>query len=61
MVETNNKTATHNKTGNVYTIITDKGIDCTNERDGTRVVVYTRDNMIFVREYNEFSDKFTFD
>lgn len=49
----------HNKTGNIYYVITDKAIDCTNERDGERVVVYTRDGMLFTREYKEFIKKFT--
>jgi hypothetical protein len=36
-------------------------IDCTNERDGTKVVVYTNvegEPLVFVREEKEFQEKF---
>lgn len=49
----------HKKTGNIYTVITDSAIDCTNERDGTQVVVYCNvEGMWFVREAKEFWQKF---
>lgn len=51
--------ARHNKSGDIYTVITMDAIDCTNERADTRVVVYTKNDMTFVREYNEFVEKFT--
>lgn len=38
-----------------------RAIDCTNERDGTRVVVYTNvegEPLVFVREESEFLAKF---
>jgi hypothetical protein len=37
------------------------GIDCTNARDGTTVAVYCAEddeNRVYVREINEFMDKF---
>lgn len=47
------------ETGNVYTVIVDNAIDCTNERDGTQVVVYCNvEGMWFVREAKEFWQKF---
>jgi hypothetical protein len=48
------------KTGNLY-IVTNRGIDCTNCRDGTPVIIYSpiadRSN-ISVREEKEFYEKF---
>lgn len=41
-----------------YTVITLDGIDCTNERDGLRVVIYTDGTLYFTREYEEFLVKF---
>ena len=52
------KTAIHKKTGNKYQVSADEAIDCTNERDGTPVVVYYRDGMFFVREKTEFIEEF---
>lgn len=52
------KTAVHKKTGNRYQVIANEAIDCTNERDGTPVVIYYRDGMFFVREKAEFIEKF---
>lgn len=49
---------THNKTGNAYQKLFE-AIDCTNERDGINVVVYYRDGKFFVREKQEFLEKFT--
>lgn len=48
------------KNGKVYTVISDNGVDCTNARDGERVVIYTTEgsSRLFVREYKEFIDKF---
>ena len=54
--------ARHNKTGNIYLILKVGAIDCTNERDGTRVVVYApadNENTIYIREEAEFFDKFS--
>lgn len=47
----------HKKTGNTYKLIT-LAIDCTNVRDGTEVAVYTNGDKVFVREKNEFIQKF---
>ena len=46
------------KNGNIYLVITLDGIDCTNERDGLRVVIYTNGTLYFTREYSEFMAKF---
>lgn len=50
--------ATHKKTGKGYQVLSTNVVDCTNERDGTRTVLYYRDGMFFVREYAEFMEKF---
>lgn len=50
----------HKKTGNIYHRLF-YAVDATNERDGTAVVCYHREetlNQIFVREINEFYEKF---
>lgn len=52
------KTAVHKKTGNEYQVIANEAIDCTNERDGTPVVIYYRDGKFFVRDKTEFIEKF---
>ena len=52
------KTAVHKKTGNIYHVLDVKAIDCTNVRDGVKVVIYYRDGMFFVREKKEFDEKF---
>ena len=46
------------KNGNIYLVLTLDGIDCTNERDGLRVVIYTNGELYFTREYEEFMTKF---
>jgi hypothetical protein len=48
----------HKKTGNIYTVIADNAVDCTNERDGTQVVYCNVEGMWFVREAKEFWQKF---
>ena len=52
----------HKKTGTLYQLIA-HAIDCTNNRDGTEVVVYAKhgtdiDNHVFVRDRKEFEEKF---
>jgi hypothetical protein len=52
----------HKKTGNLYEKVID-AIDCTNDRDGTEVVIYRKadeglDAQLFVRERREFEEKF---
>ena len=55
----------HNKTGKLCLVISQNIVNATNSDDGTRMVLYsgvTRDNCgsgLFVREYNEFHEKFT--
>lgn len=46
------------KNGALYEVINMNVIDCTNKREGERVVLYKKDNLLFTREYNEFHDKF---
>ena len=55
----------HNKSNDVYYVM-HVALDCTNERDGLRVVVYERylhhqdaPMLTFVREEQEFLAKFT--
>lgn len=33
-------------------------INCTNQQDGQLMVLYTKDDLLFVREKQEFFDKF---
>lgn len=52
----------NNKTGDIYSLW-DEAIDCTNSRDGTKVIIYYKeddDSIVFVREAKEFYEKFTF-
>jgi hypothetical protein len=51
----------HDKTGKLYRLLA-HGIDRTNSRDGTGVVLYCpqdNENTIFVRETVEFHEKFS--
>jgi len=53
----------HSKTGNRYVSL-GQVLDCTNSRDGTRVVLYQRADGTperFVREAGEFAEKFASD
>lgn len=52
-------TAKNLKTGNLYQVI-GGALDCTNAHDGQKMVVYTRDGELLVRESAEFSQKFAF-
>lgn len=48
------------KSGGLYHIY-DKAIDCTNERDGLKVIIYHQKSdyvRVFVREESEFYEKF---
>lgn len=49
----------HNKTGNIYVVISSQAIECTNGRDGIEYVVYTNGDKIFCRKAFEFYQKFT--
>lgn len=56
-----NKIWINKKNGKEYMVLRE-GIDCTNERDGLKVVIYLAlgvEDKIFVREKNEFLEKFT--
>lgn len=51
----------NNKNGNLYEMI-DVATDCTNTRADTKVIIYSpvdTPDKLFVREENEFSQKFT--
>lgn len=55
----------HKKTDNVYVLIFN-ALNCTNAQDGQKMVLYRRhntdinaDHEYFVREVNEFKEKFT--
>ena len=45
------------KNQNIYHYV-GEAINCTNKDDGTKMVIYEKDNMVFVREYDEFQEKF---
>ena len=49
----------HKKTGNIYYLIINDAIECTNGREDIGYVVYTNGNKIFCREAAEFYQKFT--
>jgi len=46
------------KTGKKYTVITNDAFCATNAYIGTRLVVYTDHEKCFVRDFNEFTEKF---
>ena len=48
----------HKKTGNLYTVLYDEAIECTNGREGIDYTVYTNGDKIFVRQTNEFYKNF---
>lgn len=51
---------THNKTGNIYILLNDDLIECTNGREEKKYCLYAnQEGKIFVRERDEFYDKFT--
>jgi hypothetical protein len=55
------KSFKHLKTGNIYEMVRDDVINCTNANDEQIMVLYKRTdkpNLIFVREKNEFYQKF---
>ncbi|WP_153108978.1 hypothetical protein [Propionivibrio limicola] len=57
------RTYLNKKNGKRYIVLAD-GIDCTNERDGTAVVIYAPEDkpeLICVREKTEFMKKFDFE
>lgn len=51
---------THNKTGNIYHVLTQNVIECTNGREEKKYTLYVNNNgQIFCRETEEFDKKFT--
>lgn len=51
---------THNKTGNIYILLNDDLIECTNGREEKKYCLYANQaGKIFVRERDEFYSKFT--
>jgi hypothetical protein len=51
----------HLKTGNIYQMVRDDVINCTNANDDQIMVLYRREDcpeLIFVREKEEFYQKF---
>lgn len=48
----------HNKTDKIYKTL-GTVINCTNSNDGQLMYLYTDGNLTFVREANEFLEKFT--
>lgn len=50
----------HNKTGNLYILLNDQLTECTNGREEKKYCLYAnQDGMLFVREHDEFNQKFT--
>lgn len=52
------KTVRHIKTNNLYTVLREDVIECTNGREEKRYVLYTRNGKVFCREQQEFWRKF---
>lgn len=54
------KKVVHNKTGNIYILLNDQIIECTNGREEKKYCLYVNlEGMVFVRERDEFYNKFT--
>lgn len=50
----------HKKTGNTYFLLNDELIECTNGREDKKYCLYVNlEGMVFVREHDEFYQKFT--
>lgn len=50
----------HNKTGNIYFLLNDDLIECTNGREEKKYCLYANQaGKIFIRERDEFCNKFT--
>lgn len=65
MMENNLSVWKHKKTGNIYVVLYDRAIECTNGREDISYTVYTSINdikdmngKIFVRQTDEFYRKF---
>jgi hypothetical protein len=50
--------AKHLKSGNIYDILATDCIDCTNGQENKEMVIYSREDILFVREKKEFFEKF---
>lgn len=48
----------HKKTGHVYTVVS-FAINATNKDDGREMIIYERNEELFVREIGEFVEKFS--
>ena len=48
----------NNKNGKLYTYLT-TCINATNSSDGQEMILYAKDDLLFVREKQEFFKKFT--
>lgn len=49
----------HKKTGNMYILLNDELIECTNGREDKKYCLYVNlEGMVFVREQDEFYQKF---
>ena len=50
----------HKKTGNTYFLLNDELIECTNGREDKKYCLYVNlEGMVFIREHDEFYQKFT--
>lgn len=50
----------HNKTGNIYILLNDELIECTNGREEKKYCLYANQaGEIFIRERDEFNQKFS--
>lgn len=53
------KKVVHKKTGNMYILLNDDLIECTNGREDKKYCLYANlEGMVFVREHDEFYQKF---
>lgn len=49
----------HKKTGNMYILLNDELIECTNGREDKKYCLYVNlEGMVFIREHDEFYQKF---
>lgn len=53
------KSFIHKKTGNMYILLNDDLIECTNGREDKKYCLYVNlEGMVFIREHDEFYQKF---
>lgn len=53
------KRARNNKNKEIYELLDVEVLDCTNARDGLKVVLYHKNGKFFIRDFTEFNEKFT--